>query len=293
MSATPTSTTPAAAGAPRRIKGPSAMGDDRARLLRLTWALAVTDFKLRYFGSALGYLWQIMRPLLLFGVLYVVFSVLLNLKGSEPFYPVALLLGIVLFTFFTEVTAGCVQSLVNRENLVRKIDFPRLAVPLSITLTALFNLGLNLIPVVVFLLASGGSVRLTWLELPVLVLIIALFAFGLGMLLSVLFVRYRDVQPIWDILLQVTFYATPIFYTVQVVTDRTGKEWIGKLLLCNPLAAVIQQMRFALIDASYGRVSSVMGGVWLTLVPLAVVAVAVACGAAYFARRAPLVAEEL
>ena len=144
----------------RPIKGPSALGSDPRRLPQLTWMLATTDFKLAFFGSALGYLWQLMRPLLLFGVIYAVISSVLGKVASVPFYPVALLLGIVLFNFYSESTGGGVTSLVLRENLVRKIEFPRLAVPLATVLTALFNLTLNLVPVFIFLLAEGGRPRL-------------------------------------------------------------------------------------------------------------------------------------
>src|SRR3954454_21227448 len=192
------------------IKGPTALGSSPERLLRLTWALAVTDFRLRFFGSALGYLWSLMQPLMLFGVLYTVFSVLLDFSGGERYYPVALLLGIVCFSFLGEATNGAVRSLVSRENLVRKIEFPRLAVPLATVLTACFNFGLNLIPVAVFLLASGGRPRWTWLELPLLLAVLGARPAAIAMLLSALFVRYRDIEPIWTVVLQVIFYITPI-----------------------------------------------------------------------------------
>jgi ABC-2 type transport system permease protein len=163
------------------IKGPSALGSNPRRLWHLTWALAKTEFKLAFFGSALGYLWQLMRPLLLFGVIYLVISKSKLVSDShQPYYPAALLLGIVLFTFFSEASGGAVSSLVNRENLVRKIDFPRLAVPLSIAVTALLNLALNLLPVLIFLFAAGGSAHWSWLELPLLVLLLAAFTAGLG-----------------------------------------------------------------------------------------------------------------
>src|SRR3954452_9541047 len=165
------------------IKGPTALGSSPERLLRLTWALAVTDFRLRFFGSALGYLWSLMQPLMLFGVLYTVFSVLLDFSGGERYYPVALLLGIVCFSFLGEATNGAVRSLVSRENLVRKIEVPRLAVPLVTALTACFNLALNLVPVALFLLASGGRPRWTWLEMPVLLLMRMVVVTGVAMLL--------------------------------------------------------------------------------------------------------------
>src|SRR3954453_16071266 len=205
------STLEASASLGNRIKGPSALGSDRRRFWHLTWTLAVTDWKLRFFGSALGYLWSVFRPLLLFGVLYAVFTTLLNAGDLVPFYPEALLLGIVMFTYFNEATKGCLTSLVAREPLVRKIEFPRLAVPASGVLTATFNLGLNLLPVFAFLLIDGGTPRWTWLELPLLMAALGIFAMGIGMLLSSLYVRYRDVDPIWDVVLQIMFYAAPVF----------------------------------------------------------------------------------
>jgi len=274
------------------IKGPSALGTDPARFFRLTWAMATTDFKLRFFGSALGYLWQLVRPLMLFGVLYVVFSEFLKFAGPERYYPVALLLGIVMFSFLSEATAGSTRSLVNRENLVRKIEFPRLAVPLATVLTALFNFGLNLIPVFVFLLASGGTPRWSWLELPFLVALLTAFCLGLAMLLSALFVRYRDVEPIWDVVLQVTFYATPIFYTVATVAQKSSPT-VAHLMMCNPFAAILQQTRHAVIDPSHVSAATAIGGTVRLLIPLAVIALAVAIGARVFVKRAPLIAEEL
>src|SRR3954467_15903157 len=162
------------------IKGPSALGSDPRRLWHLARTMAVSDFKLRFFGSALGYLWQLVRPLMLFGVLYVVFTQVVRLGSGVEFYPVALLMGVVLFTFFSEATGGALSSLVDREALIRKVDFPRRAVPLSAVLTALMNVALNLIAVVVFLLLSGGSIRATWLEVPFLILALAAFTTGLG-----------------------------------------------------------------------------------------------------------------
>jgi ABC-2 type transport system permease protein len=274
------------------IKGPTALGNDPRRLLRLTWALAVTDWRLRFFGSALGYLWSLVQPLMLFGVLYLVFSELLDFSGDERFYPVALLLGIVMYSFLNEATSGAVRSLVNRENLVRKIEFPRLAVPLATVLTACFNLALNLVPVTVFLLASGGTPRWTWLEMPLLLAVLTAMAAGIAMLLSALFVRYRDIEPIWTVVLQVVFYATPIFYTVSVVLEKSN-ETVVRLMLCNPFAAMLQQARFAFVDSSHPSLGAAMGGVvWIVLPLLVTVAVCIG-GYIVFSRAAPRVAEEL
>jgi ABC-2 type transport system permease protein len=282
---------PEALGAP--IKGPTALGNDPKRFWRLAWTLAITDFKLRFFGSALGYLWQLMRPLMLFGVLYVVFSEFLSFGGNVRYYPQALLLGIVLFGFFSEATAGAVRCLMAREPLVRKVDFPRLAVPTATVMVALFNLGLNLIPVFGFYLAAGGAVKLSWLEFPVLIVGLTVFAFSLAMLLSVLFVRYRDVEPIWDVVLQITFYATPIFYTLDVVSEKLGSDVVPKILLCNPFAAVLQQSRHAVIDPSHLAPTQVWGSRIWWLIPLGLIAALAVVGFAVFSHEAPKVAEEL
>jgi ABC-2 type transport system permease protein len=273
------------------IKGPSALGSDWRRFVRLTWALATTDFRLKFFGSALGYLWQLMRPLMLFGVLYAVFSQL-GLGSDVKYYAVALLTGIVLFSFMSEATGQSVRSLSNRESLVRKIEFPRLAVPMAAVLTALFNLGLNLVPIFVFLLAAGGRPRWTWLELPLLVGALALFVLGISTLLSVLYVRFRDVEPIWDVMLQIMFYASPIFYTASIVREQAS-ETVLRLMMCNPFGAIIQQMRHAVIDPSHESAASAMGGTAWLLVPLLVIIGVVVIAYRIFDRAAPRIAENL
>lgn len=274
------------------IKGPTALGEDPRRLWTLAWALAVTEFRLRFFGSALGYLWNLMRPLLLFGVLYAVFSTLISTNVHVRFYPVALLLGVVLFGFFNEATSGCVRSLVNRENLVRKIDFPRLAVPLAVVLTAIFNLGLALVPVLIFLLASGGVPQLSWLELPFLIVGLALFSLALGLILSALFVRYRDIEPIWDVIMQITFYASPIFYPIEVVIEK-GHGTVAHLMMISPFAVVLQQSRHAFVDHSHMNAAAAIGGGVRLLAPLALFVLIAAIGYRVFSREAPRIAEEL
>jgi len=273
------------------MAGPTAIGRDPRRLWRLAWALAVTDFKLRFFGSVLGYLWQLMRPLLLFGVLYVVFTQVVRLGSEVERYPLALLLGIVLFTFCSDATGSAVTAMVDRETLLRKVSFPRLAVPVASVLQALFSLGLNLIAVAVFMLVGGDEPRLSWLELPVLVAMLALFVAGLSAGLSALYVPYRDVKPIWDVVLQITFYASPIFYPIDVVIDKNPD--LARVMLFNPFAAILQQARHAVISPSHPSAAEAMGGaVWL-LVPTAIAVVLIALGLRAFVRRAPHIAEQL
>lgn len=282
----------------RPIKGPSALGSDPRRLWHLTWALAKTEFKLTFFGSALGYLWQLMRPLLLFGVIYGVISAVAKSIGKGvPFFPVSILLGIVMFNFLSEASGGSVTSLVNRENLVRKIEFPRLAVPLSTVTTALMNFGLNAIPVIVFLLAAGGSAMWSWLEVPLLVLLLAAFMAGLGMILSVGYVYYRDVRPIWEVVLQTTFYASPIFYPItaaeKTFTVLGVSVNLAHVMMANPFVALLVQMRHVLIDPRYPSAAAAIGGSAMLLIPVAVWLAAIAGGFWLFDRQAPRVAEQL
>jgi ABC-2 type transport system permease protein len=273
-------------------QGATAVGSDRKRMWRLAWALATTDFKLKFFGSVLGYLWQLMRPLMLFGVLYFVFSTFLDVGAGAKYYPVALLLGIVLYSFFNEATSQGLRSLLARENLMRKIAFPRLAVPLASVLTASFNVVLNLVPVFVFLLAAGAPPRWSWLQLPLLMAALVFLVLGLAMLLSALFVRYRDVEPIWDVILQMLFYGTPIFYTLEIVVEKAG-EGVAQALMFNPFAAILQQARHAVIDPSYDNAAvAIGGGLWIAVPILIGVAIFV-LGAFAFAREAPRVAEHL
>jgi ABC-2 type transport system permease protein len=269
-------------------RGPNAFGDDLRRLGNLTFTLAANDFKLRFFGSALGYLWSLMRPLMLFGVLYFVFTEIVRFGAGVENYPVYLLAAIVMFTFFSETTSRGVTSLVERETLLRKIRFPRMVVPLSVALHALFNLGLNLVVVFAFVFAAGIAPRWSWLQMVPLVLLLVLLSTGVTMLVSALYVRYRDMQPIWEVLLQILFYASPIIYVTESFPDNIERE-----AMANPIAAVLTQMRHALIDPDAPTAAQAIGGAGRLAIPLLVIAVVFALGVYVFARDAPRIAEDL
>jgi ABC-2 type transport system permease protein len=280
------STAGAALGRP--IKGPSALGGDVRRLLHLSGTLAVMEFKLRFFGSVLGYLWQLMRPLLLFGVLYAVFTQFVKLGAGIQYYPAILLTGIVLFTFFSDATARSVTAVLDRENLVRKIEFPRLVVPIAVILLAYFNLVLNLLAVLVFVLLTGVDVRVEWLALPLLLIPLGMFASGLAMLLSALYVRFRDVQPIWEVLLQLLFYGSPVIYVITTVPES-----FRQVAMFNPMAAILTQWRHAVIDQSAPTAGTAIGGIELLVVPVAIVIAIFALGLWVFMRETPRIAENL
>ncbi|HTQ69234.1 MAG TPA: ABC transporter permease [Solirubrobacteraceae bacterium] len=293
------------------IRGPRALTDDWSRFWHLTYNIARNEFKLKFFGSALGYAWQVMRPLLLFGVLYVFFVVIGHVgKGGNPGevdYGAQLLGSIVLFTFFTDATSGSVRSVVDRENLVRKIQFPRLVIPLSVTLLASFNLAMNLLVLVVFLLIAGVHPMLSWLELPLILIVLAVFAAGMAMLLSALFVRFRDIQPIWEVFSQVLFYASPVIIPVEVVRERLVNEpphmpplqnppdhqLLWHIYTLNPLVAIFQQFRHAIVNHAALSAVDVLGSWTALLAPLGIVAAIFGLGFWVFNRAAPHIAEDL
>jgi ABC-2 type transport system permease protein len=273
------------------IAGPSALAGGLDRFFHLTWTLAVHEFKLRFFGSVLGYFWQLMRPLLLFGVLYLVFAVILKAGAGTKYFSAVLLFDIVLYTFFGDATTASVRAVFERENLVRKIRFPRLVIPASVVLTATFNLLLNLIVVMIFAIASGVRPHWTWCFLPVIVLATWALCFGLSMILSALFVRFRDIAPIWEVILQALFYATPILYPIETVQQHSGK--LASAMMASPLATIMEQGRHWIIDPTAPTAAEVIGSVPRLLVPIGLIVAAVVVGFWYYNREAPRIAERL
>jgi ABC-2 type transport system permease protein len=281
----------------RPIRGPEALTDDWARFWHLTFNIARNEWKLRFFGSALGYAWQLMRPLLLFGVLYVFFTKIARLGGrsgvpGENFYGVQMLGSIVLFTFFNEATGRSVRSVLERETLVRKVQFPRMVIPMSVVLLSLFNLSLNLIVVLIFALASGVHPMLTWLELPLIVLMLAVLTTGLAMLLSSLFVYFRDVEPIWEVGTQILFYASPVIIPFETVKQHLSPTLLHVYML-SPIATALQQFRHAMITHATPSASQALGGTVALLEPIAIVVALFVLGFVVFNRTAPYVAENL
>jgi ABC-2 type transport system permease protein len=268
----------------RDVRGPSALGGGWRRSLELLFLMAAMEFKRTYFGTVLGYLWSLCRPLMLFGVLLAVFTHVLRLSSGIPHYPVLLLLNIVLFGFFQEATSTAVGSVVSQESVVRKTQFPRLVIPLAVVMTSAFNLGLNLVVTFVFILAFGVTPTWTWLLLPVLLVWIAILTVAMSMILSSLYPRFRDVGIIWAVLSTALFYATPIIYTAQKATGT-----IGKVISLNPLTPLFELARRWIIQPG----APVKGGTAELLVPL-LASIGVCLLAVWvFNREAPRIAEEL
>jgi ABC-2 type transport system permease protein len=275
-----------------RPYGPSALGGDVRRFVELTMTLARSEFKLRYFGSVLGYVWSLMRPLLFFGVLYLFFTQIIRFGAGIPHYGVYLLTSVVLWNYFAEATGSSVSCLVTREPLLRKIRFPRMVIPLSVSLTATFNLGMNSIAVLVFALLNGVTPKLSWLEMFPIAVAFIVFATGFGMLLSAAYVRYRDVAPIWEVLLQAWFYCSPIMYVASSFGHRFGATF-AHFALINPAAMLLTQMGHAFIGGAKFPSAITAGGLPAVIAAAAIMVIVFVWGLAYFTREAPRVAENL
>ncbi len=268
----------------RDVRGPSALGGGWRRSLELLYLIASTEFKRTYFGTVLGYLWSLVRPLLLFAVLLVVFTHVVRLGKTVPDYPVLLLMNIVLFGFFQEATSVAVGSVVNQEAIVRKTQFPRLVIPLAVVLTSCFNLGLNLVVTFIFILGYGVAPMWTWLLLPVLLVLLLVLTTAVAMILSSLYPRFRDVAIIWAVVATALFYATPVLYPLQRLHGK-----LQTLVALNPITPILELARKWIIDPS----APITGGTLEVIVPIVLYVGICVLGVWIFNREAPRIAEEL
>ena len=251
--------------------------------------LVRTDFKLRYQGSALGYAWSLLQPLLMFLILYIVFVKFLKLGKGIPHYPVYLLLGIVIWSFFNEMTKQSLTSIVGRGSLIRKIRIPRWIIILSASVSAVISLLLNLVVVAVFAVVNHVEPTGTIIWLPLILLEVYVLALGLSLFLSALYVKYRDVSYIWEVILQAGFYLTPIIYPLALITNLTFQ----KLIMLNPMAQSIQGARYSVVSHETLTVYQVFGGGWYRFIPFMIVVVAFVGGLLYFKSQAKYFAENV
>lgn len=276
----------------RDVRGPSALSGGWKRYWELALLIAVTDFKRTYFGTALGYLWSVARPLLLFAVLVEVFTHVFRLGSQVPHYPVFLLFNMVLYGFFQESTVTAVPSIVGQEGIVRKTQFPRLAIPTAVVLTAFFNLLLNLVVVFVFILGFGVSPMWTWLLLPVVLALFWLLTLPVSMIVSSLYPRYRDIGIIWAVFVTALFYATPILYPFDRVA--TTSHTLGQLIAMNPLTPMLELARRWIIDPNAPYPGTPAAGGVRGLVISVSITLGLLCFAIWvFKREAPRIAEDL
>jgi ABC-2 type transport system permease protein len=272
----------------RDVRGPSALGGGWRRSLDLLYLISITEFKRTYFGTVLGYLWSLARPLMLFGVLLAVFTQVFRIGSQVPHYPVLLLLNVVLFGFFQEATGTAVGSIVGQESVVRKTQFPRLVIPLAVVLTSLFNVALNLVVVFVFILAFGVAPMWTWLLFPVVLVLLIVITVAVSMIVASLYPRFRDMAIIWTVLSTVLFYGTPILYPIEAVPDT-----LRHVILLNPLTPVFELARLWMIDPGAPTPAEAADGLVRLLAPIALYALTCVLAVWIFNREAPRIAEEL
>lgn len=271
------------------VPGPSAVAGGARRFFNLLWVMAVTEFKLTFHGTSLGYLWSLARPLLMFGVLLAVFTQVFRFGDDVKDYPALLLLNIMLFSLFSEATQRAVTSVMYRENIVRKAQFPRLVIPLSTVLTELLDLALSLIVVLAFITIYGVDPMWTWLLLPVVVLALLAVTVAVSMIVSALYPRFRDMALIWSVLVTVLFYGTPVLYPIEVAPER-----FSQILQLNPLSPIFEQAQKWMIDPDApGAIGAAEGAEWVLLASFAVFAGICAIAVWVFNREAPRIAEDL
>lgn len=254
--------------------------------------LVVTDFKLRYQGSALGYAWSLLKPLFLFAIMYVVFGNFLRVGDSVEYFSVYLLMGIVFWTFFTEATNQGLASIVRQADLIRKINFPKYIIVISGSLSALINLVINLVIIFVFIIVAGVPLHLSALLFPLYIIELYILALALAFILSTVYVKYRDISHIWEILLQAAFYATPILYPLTLVIKEAG-EPIAQLLLLNPVAQIIQDARYALITTQTITMDTLTDNILLILAPFTAVVILVIFSVYYFKKNSAYFSENV
>lgn len=253
--------------------------------------LVITDFKIRYKNSVLGYVWTLIRPLALFAILYVVFVMFLRVGDAVPHYTVYLLLGIILWNYFVEVTNNGVSAIVGKGDMLCKLAFPRYVVVVSGSFSALISLMINLMVFAFFMIING--VPFTWNILWLIPLIIELFIFSLSIafMLSALYVRFRDINYIWEVVLQAGFYATPILYPITLVVAMS--PLISKIMILNPIAQIMQDARHLIITQDAVTIGGIYGNTFARLMPLAIVIIFALISSVYFKKKSPSFAEEI
>jgi ABC-2 type transport system permease protein len=249
--------------------------------------MVVADFKVRYQSSVLGYLWSVLRPLFIFVILYVVFTHVFKVGKAVPHYPVYLLLGIILWNFFTESTVIGMSAVVSKGDLIRKISIPRYLTVLSSSASALINLGINLVVVLAFAFFNGLTPTLHWLLLPIILLELFIFSVSLAFFLSAVYVKFRDTTYIWEVVLQAAFYATPILYPLSIVPEH-----YRQYILLNPMAQIIQDARYVFVTRDSITIWHT-AALWFALIPVAIVVLLIFLSRSFFKKQAKLFAENI
>jgi ABC-2 type transport system permease protein len=258
--------------------------------MRILRVIAGIEFKTRYADSAMGYLWSFAKPLAYFGVLWLVFDRFLKITSGIPHYEIYLIVGIVLLMFFVEAVSSALSSIVARGSILRRIDFSPLVLPLSVTTTSLITFGVNLVAVAVFIAISGIAPTAGWLLIPCLIVELYIFTLGVGLTLATLFVRFRDVAQIWELIAQLFIFTTPLMFPASLLP-----LWAARIMYLNPFVQVMQDIRVLLVGTGTqerATVAAVFGPAG-RLLPIGIAFATFFFGLAIFRRDAPYFAEKV
>ncbi len=249
--------------------------------------LVKTDFKLRYQGSMMGHLWSILKPLMLFSVMYVVFIQFLGFGRDMPHFAVALLLGMVIWNFFAETTSMGLTSIVGRGDLLRKLSFPKEIIVLSVAVSAFINFLINLLVVLFFCILNHVEVSKYAVIAPLYIIPLFAFSLGIAFILATMFVYFRDIAPVWEVVMQAGMYATPIIYSLSMINNQTVKA----IMMLNPLATIIQDLRHLLIYSGNQTVGDFINTKWIIAIPYVLPFVVLFVGYVIFKKHADRFAE--
>jgi len=258
----------------------------RFKYIELVRELALTGFKLKYHGSFFGYLWSLMKPLFLFLVLFFVFDTVFKLGKAIPNYPLYLLIGITMWGFFVETSSICMTSIVGSGDLIRKVYFPRIVLPIAMSLTSFLTLLVNLMVVFGFMIVLKVSVNFDLIYLPLILIEYYIFTLGVSLFLGSVFVKFRDIGPIWEVVCQALFYGTPIIYSVTLVPPR-----LLKIMMLSPLAQILQDGRAAILPTKVVTARDVLGV--YSIIPFIFVVLVYIIGYVTFQKMTAKFAEEI
>jgi len=245
----------------------------------LIWELAKNDFKLRYKSSILGFMWSFFKPLFMLTVLYVVFSFVINQNIHH--YALFLLLGILLWNFFVEATSISMSAVLDKGGLIKAVYFPRKTLIISACINALGTLVFNILIFVIFLIFFKITITYTFLIFILYVCLLFILGLGISYLLSSLYVKFRDIAHIWDVIVNTLFWVTPIIYSISIVPSQ-----YKIIYLINPLATIINSARDLII---YNKLPELLP----TIITIIIIMAFYILGYFMFKKRSPYFAEDL
>ena len=262
-----------------------------AYYLRVLRVVGGIEFKAKYAGAVLGYIWSLAKPLAYFGVLWLVFAYLLRTANQTHNFTIFLLIGILLYTFFADSVSTMLTSIVDRGSILRRLAFPPILVPLSASIGICITFVVNISAIVVFIAIGRVAPRPDWLLVLPLLVELYVFCVGLGLLVAALYVRFRDVGQVWELAAQLLFFASAIFYPIGILPP-----WAQRVAFLNPFVQIMQDTRHAVLGSSgpYDvTAATVYAGHGGRAIPIVTVGIIFAVGFAFFRRESRYFAERV